>query len=153
MPPSTHTHKINLTEIYRRWSSLKYPSCTENTAHLQRPRSSDVWGRVGHFTSDVGIQLQLKEGLCSQNRSYAEAAILTSESRWAHPCLLLLIQISLLLGKCQSLPFAVVCSTILNHLLISTLHKTNLWSVLKRKTYQVYIQIVCVCVCVCVYPS
>ena len=51
-------------------------SCTENTAHLQRPRSADVWGRVGHFTSDVGIQLQLKEGLCSQNRSYAEAAAL-----------------------------------------------------------------------------
>lgn len=57
---------------------------------------------------------------------------LTSEPCRAHLGLLLLVQISLLLGECQGLPFAVICSAILNHLFISTLHKTNLWSVLRK---------------------
>lgn len=105
----------------------------------------EPWNRAVQLRSEAWIHLQLKEGITSPPRGRCWNG-LTSEPCRAHLGLLLLVQISLLLGECQGLPFAVICSTILNHLFISTLHKTNLWSVLKRKNTANKFKLISICI-------
>lgn len=86
---------------------------------------------VGPTKAGVELYRSGEAGLPANRRNTPKR--LTSESRRAHAHLLLLVQLSLWLGEGEGLPFAVVCGTVFNHLFISTLHETNLWSILRRK--------------------